>query len=63
MKIFDFLKTNDYNKSVCAGVVTTNGFALNNDKSLQIHCFCVKRQAKNGFLKDVESTVLAMLMY
>ena len=34
----------------------TNGFALNHDKSLQIYFFCVKRQAKNDFLKDVEST-------
>ena len=37
-------------------VVTTNGFALNHGKSLQIY-FCVRRQAKNNFLKDVESTV------
>ena len=35
----------------------TNGFALNCDKSLQIYFFCVKRQAKIDFLKDVESTV------
>ena len=35
----------------------TNGFALNHDKNLQIYFFCVKRQAKNDFLKDVESTV------
>ena len=35
----------------------TNGFALNNDKSLQIFFFCVKRQAKHDFLKDVKSTV------
>ena len=35
----------------------TNGFALNHDKSLQIYFFCVKRQAKIDFLKDVESTV------
>ena len=34
-----------------------NGFALNHDKSLQIYLFCVKHQAKNNFLKDVESTV------
>ena len=33
------------------------GFALYHDKSLQIYFFCVKRQAKNNFLKDVESTV------
>ena len=36
----------------------TNGFALNHDKSLQIYIFCVKRHAKNDFLKDVESTVV-----
>ena len=36
----------------------SNGFALNHDKSLQIHFICVKRQAKNDFLKDVESTVV-----
>ena len=35
----------------------TNGFALNHDKSLQIYVYCVKRRAKNDFLKDVESTV------
>ena len=35
----------------------TNGFAFNYDKSLQIHFFYVKCQAKNDFLKDVESTV------
>ena len=35
----------------------TNGFALNHDKSLQIYFLCVKHQAKNDFLKDVESTV------
>ena len=34
-----------------------NGFALNHDKILQIYFCCVKRQAKNDFLKDVESTV------
>ena len=44
-------------KSFCAKVVTTNGFAVNNDKSLQIYFICVKRQAKNDFLKDGESTV------
>ena len=37
-------------------------FALNHNKSLRIYFFCVKRQAvkrqaKNDFLKDVESTV------
>ena len=35
----------------------TNGFALNYDKNLQIYFFFVKRQVKNDFLKDVESTV------
>ena len=35
-----------------------NGFAFNHDKSLQIYFFCVKRQARNNFLKDVESTVM-----
>ena len=35
----------------------TNGFALNHDKNLQIYFLCVKHQAKNDFLKDVESTV------
>ena len=35
----------------------TNGFVLNHDKGLQIYFFCVKQQAKNDFLKDVESTV------
>ena len=37
----------------------TYGFALNHDKSLQtvffFFFFCVKRQAENDFLKDVES--------
>ena len=51
-----FLKTNDQKKTFSAYVVMTNGFALNHDKSLQIY-FCVKLQAKNYFLKDVESTV------
>ena len=41
----------------------TNSFALNRDKSLQIYVFCVKRQAKNDFLKDVESTVDQCLHY
>ena len=42
-------------------IVTTNGFALNHDKSLQIVFFCVKRQAKNDFPKDVEKTVVDIL--
>ena len=36
----------------------TNDFALNHDKNLQIYFYCVKRQAKNDFLKDVENTVV-----
>ena len=32
----------------------TNAFALNHDKSLPAFFFCVKCQAKNDFLKDVE---------
>ena len=32
-------------------------FALNHDKNLQFYFVCVKRQAKNDFLKDVKSTV------
>ena len=35
----------------------TNGFALNHNKSLQIYLFFEKHQAKNDFLKDVESRV------
>ena len=58
VKIFDFVKTNAKNNPFCTEVVKTNGFALpvNHDKILQIY-FCVKRQAKINFLKDVESTV------
>ena len=56
-KYLNFKKNSYKNKTFCAQVVTTNGFALNQDKSLQIFFFCVKRQAKNHFLKDVESTV------
>ena len=56
MKILDFLKPMTRIK-VFVHRVTTNGFALNHDKSLQIYFFCVKRLAKNGFLKDVESAV------
>ena len=41
----------------------TNDFALNHDKSLKIYFFCVKRQAKNDFLKDVESTVVTESAY
>ena len=33
-------------------------FCINHDKILQTYFFCVKRQAKNDFLKDVESTVM-----
>ena len=35
-------------------VVATNGFTLTRSKSLQSYFLCVKRQAKNVFLKDVE---------
>ena len=41
----------------------TNGYALNHDKKLQIYFFCVKRQAKNDFLKAVESTVVFFCIY
>ena len=41
----------------------TNGFALNHDKCLQIYFFCVKRQAKNNFLKDVKSTVMMYILH
>ena len=37
-----------------------NGF--NQNKSLQIYFFFVKRQAKNDFLKDVESTVVPVFI-
>ena len=41
---------------------TTNGFALNHDKNLQIYfCLC-KASAKNDFLKDVESTVTFIII-
>ena len=62
-KIFDILKTDDKNKSFGAQVVTTNGFALNHDKILQIFFFCVKCQAKNDFPKDVEKTVVYQISY
>ena len=39
----------------------TNVFALNHDKSLQIYFFCVKRQAKNDFLKDVQRIEVLLL--
>ena len=38
----------------------TNGFLLNHEKNLQIN-FCIKHQAKNDFLKAVESTVVPNL--
>ena len=34
------------NKTFCTKIVSTNGIALNHDKSLQIYLFCVKHQAK-----------------
>ena len=63
MKIFYVLKTNDYNNFFGTKVVTTNGFALNHDKNLQIYFFCGKRQAKCDFLKDVESTVTRFMLW
>ena len=39
-------------------VLIRSASALNHDKNLQIYFFCVKRQAKNDFLKDVEITVV-----
>ena len=44
-----------------AYVVTTNGFVLSHDKSLQIYLICVNRQAKNDFLTDIENTVSSFL--
>ena len=44
-------------------MVTTNGFASNCDKSLHIYFFCVKRQAKNDFLKDVEKPFNIFLLW
>ena len=41
----------------------TNGFALDHDKSLQIHYLCIKHQAKTEFLKDVKSTVVLELAF
>ena len=35
-------------------------FALNHAKSLQIYFFCVKRQVKNDFLKNVERRVTSV---
>ena len=58
VKIFDFFKkTMTRINFFRAQLVTINGFAFNHDKSLQIYFFCVKRRAKNDFLKDVESIV------
>ena len=52
MKIFDFVKIYDQNKTFYAQVVTTNELVLNHGKSLQISS--VKRLAKNNFLKELE---------
>ena len=42
----------------------TNGLSLNHGKSLQIYMyFCLKRQAKNDFMKDVKSTVVLCICY
>ena len=57
-KIFDFFTPMNRIKLFCAQVVTTKGFTLNHNKSLQSFFFCVKRQVKNDFPKDVESTVI-----
>ena len=46
MKIFYLLKTHDWNKTFCALVVKTYGFALNHDKGLQIYFFCVSAKQK-----------------
>ena len=47
VKIFEFLlKPMTRVTLFCAWLVTTNGFAFNLDKSLEIYFFCVKRQAK-----------------
>ena len=56
MKICHFFKI--INKTYCAKVVTTNSFALNFTKSLQIYFFFVKCQARNDFKKDVERKVI-----
>ena len=42
---------------ITCSYVTTNGFALKHDESLQTY-FCTKRGAKNDFLKYVETTVV-----
>ena len=44
-------------------VHTTNGFALNHAKSLQIFFFCVKCQAKNDFSKDVERRTVLIFVF
>ena len=54
MKIFGVLKTVTRIKTF---FFIHRCFALNHDKSLQIYFFCVKRQAKIDFLKDVGSAV------
>ena len=56
--MFDFLLTDDKNKILNAQVITTNGFALTQEKSLQIYFFCVKHQAKHDFLKYIKSRVV-----
>ena len=62
MKIFDFLKTDDLNKTFfCAQVVTTKGFALNHGKRFQIYFLRVICLEKKNFLKDVECTVVISL--
>ena len=41
----------------------TNSFASSHDKHMQIYFFCIKRQANNDFLKEVESTALRKHSY
>ena len=61
-KYLIFKKNNKLNKNICASVVMTNGFALKQDKNLQIYRYFfymyVQHQAKKDFLKDVESRVV-----
>ena len=53
MKIFDFLLKKQWKDSnFYVYIVTTYGFTLNYNKSLQIYIFCVKRQAKKTRLSE-----------
>ena len=42
---------------------TTNGFASNHDRSLQIYFYHVKHWAKPDFLKDVERRVVKRVFF